>query len=93
MPFEIKAVKRRFTYLRAFVSFNLVAAVQLMNPAAAADPASKIDPPHWSHTHSQEEVQAYRTHAHIQEPEKKTSQSVVQARLRRMLRPRPTERA
>jgi len=86
MPFEIKAMKRRMTYFRAFVSFYLVAVAQLLSPAAAADPASKIDPPTWSHRHSQEEVRAYQGRVNVQEPEKRnTSQSVMQARQRRML--------
>jgi len=85
MPFRVKLMKRRLAFFRAFVSFYLVAVAQLLSPAAAADPASKIDPPSWSYKHSQEEVQAYRGHMDAQEPEKKTSLSVVQARQRRML--------
>ena len=64
----------------------LVSVAQFLSPAAAADPASKIDPPAWSHRHSKEEIQAYGARASAQEPEKKTSPVIREARLRRLLR-------
>jgi hypothetical protein len=79
-------LKKRLLRLRAFVSFFLVAAAQFMSPAAAADPASKIDPPAWSHRHSKEELQAYGARATAQEPEKKPNLAIRDARVRRLLR-------
>jgi hypothetical protein len=76
---------RRLARLRSLISFFLVAAAQFLSPAAAADPASKIDPPAWSHRHSKEELQAYGTRAAAQEPEKKINPVIREARLRRIL--------
>lgn len=81
----IQHLKARWVWLRSFVSFVLVAVAQLMSPAAAADPASKIDPPAWAHRHSREEIQAYRSRAAAQEPERKTNPVIREARLRRIL--------
>jgi len=86
MPLEISALQRRVLRLRSFASFLLVAMAQYLSPAAAADPASKIDPPAWSHRHSQQEIQAYRARSQAQEPDKKAAQKFSQAKLRRLLR-------
>ena len=85
MPFDIKATKRRLARCRAALSFYLVATAQFLSPAAAADPASKIDPPAWAHTHTQKEIQAFGTRATAREPEKKDRQNLNQARLRRRI--------
>ncbi len=90
MPLETSALKRRLVRLRSFVSFVLVAMAQYLSPAAAADPASKIDPPAWSHRHSQQEIQAYGARAQARESEKKTDQKISQAKLRRLLRANST---
>jgi hypothetical protein len=84
---KMEGLKSKVVRLRAVVSFFLVAAAQFLSPAAAADPASKIDPPAWSHRHSREEVQAYGARAAAQEPEKKKHQVIREARLRRILEP------
>jgi hypothetical protein len=86
------ALTRRLSRFRAFVSFFLVAAAQFLSPAAAADPASKIDPPAWSHRHSQGELQAYGARATAQEPEKKRIPVIREARLRRILRQQQSEK-
>lgn len=86
MTFESKPLKKRLNHIRALVSFVLVAVAQLLSPAAAADPASKIEPPAWSHRHSKEELQAYGARAAAQEPEKKNHQELRVAELRRLLR-------
>src|SRR6478735_12177220 len=85
MSFEFDAVRRRLARFRAFVSFFLVATAQLLSPAAAADPASKIDPPAWSRQHSKEDMQAYGARASAQEPEKRVNPVFREARLRRIL--------
>ena len=85
MALKLTPLKRHVSRLRGFVSFSLVAAAQFLSPAAAADPASKIDPPAWSHRHSREEIQAYGARAAAQEPEKKSSRSMKETRLRRMM--------
>lgn len=85
MRFEIEALQKRLTRFRAFVSFFLVASAQFLSPAAAADPASKIDPPAWSHRHSREEIQAYGARAAAQEPEKKVNPVIRESKLRRIL--------
>ena len=77
-------LRKRLLRLWAFVSFFLVAAAQFMSPAAAADPASKIDPPTWSHRHSKEELQAYGARATAREPEKKLNFAIREARRRRL---------
>ena len=86
MSFEIKALSRRLARLRSVMSFLLVAAAQFLSPAAVADPASKIDPPAWSHHHSKEKIQAYGARASAQEPDKKLSPVIRAAKLRRILR-------
>lgn len=88
MPSMPEALSRSLSRLRIFVSFFLVAAAQFLSPAAAADPASKIDPPAWSHRHSKEELQAYGARAPAQQPEKRRSAVIREARLRRILRQR-----
>jgi len=86
MTFEPKPLRKRLNRIRALVSFLVVAVAQLLSPAAAADPASKIDPPAWSHRHSKEELQAYGARAAAQEPEKKNQQEIREAKLREILR-------
>jgi hypothetical protein len=81
-----EALNRSLSRVRGFVSFFLVAAAQFLSPAAAADPASKIDPPAWSHRHSRQEVQAYGARAIAQESEKKRNPVMSEARLRRILK-------
>lgn len=90
MTFEPKALRKQLSRIRALVSFLLVAVAQLLSPAAAADPASKIDPPTWSHRHSKEEIQAYGARAAAQEPEKKSRSEIREAKLRRILRGQPS---
>jgi hypothetical protein len=85
MHFDLPVIKRRVARFRALVSFCLVATAQFLSPAAAADPASKIDPPTWSYRHSTEEIQAYGARAAAQEPEKKNNPVMREARLRRIL--------
>jgi len=85
MPLEIAALRRRLARFRAFVSFFLVAGAQFLSPAAAADPASKIDPPAWARQHSKEEMQAYGARASAQEPGRKINPVFREARLRRIL--------
>lgn len=79
-------LKKRWTRFRALVSFHLVATAQFLCPAAAADPASKIDPPAWSYRHSQEELQAYGISAKTEEPNEVEQQKMRQTRLRRALK-------
>lgn len=86
MNLKLAGMKRRLARSRAFVSFLLVATAQFLSPAAAADPASKIDPPAWSHRHSKEELQAYGARATAQEPEKKNARVIRETKLRRFLR-------
>ena len=78
--------KIRLSCYRAILSYYLVAMAQFLSPAAAADPAAKIDPPAWSHRHSKEELQAYGARAAAQEPEQKNNQVIREAKLRRILR-------
>ena len=85
MRFKFTALKRRIARFRAFVSFFFVAGAQFLSPTAAADPASKIDPPAWSHRHTREEIQAYGARAAAQEPEKNSNPVIREARLRRIL--------
>lgn len=51
--------KRRLALIRALICYHLVAFAQMLSPAAAADPSSRIDPPAWSQTHNQQELQSY----------------------------------
>ena len=71
MRFDSQKIRWRLARFRALIGFYLVAMAQFLSPAAAADPASKIDPPSWSHTHSQQELQSYGNRVHAQEPEVK----------------------
>ena len=80
------SLKLRIRCYRAILSYYIVAMAQFLSPAAAADPASKIDPPVWSHRHTQKEIQSYGAHRAAQEPEKKSDQSIREAKLRRILR-------
>lgn len=79
-------IKWRLRCYRAILSYYIVAMAQFLSPAAAADPASKINPPEWSYRHTQEEMQSYATSAIAQEPEKNNVQLTCEARLRRMIR-------
>ena len=81
---SLQPLARRLSRLRTYGSFLLVAGAQFLSPAAAADPASKIDPPAWSHHDSKEELQAYGARATAQEPEKTSHQMVRDVRLRRL---------
>lgn len=86
MIFEFEIAKRRWARFRACVSFFLVAAAQFLSPAAAADPASKIIPPAWSHRHSHADLKAYGRKVAIHEPEKKSVGVIREAKLRRILK-------
>jgi len=85
MSSEIEALRRRLARYRAFVSFFLIASAQFLSPAAAADPASKIDPPAWARQHSKEEMQAYGARGSAQEFQKKLNPVYREARLRQIL--------
>ena len=85
MTFPGHNLKRRLVRFRAGLSFVIVAAAQFLSPAAAADPASKIDPPAWSYRHSRQEIQAYGARATAQEPEQKVSRVLREARRRSAL--------
>ena len=86
---KIETLQRQWTHFRAGLSYFLIAAAQFLSPAAAADPASKIDPPAWSYQHSQEEIQAYGARITAQEPDEKLSQRLRESRLRRILAQQP----
>lgn len=83
-----EVLQQKLSRLRAFLSFFLVAAAQFLSPAAAADPASKIDPPAWSHRHSHAEILAYGARAAAHDSEKKNQRVMRESRLRRILRSR-----
>jgi hypothetical protein len=78
------AVFKRLRHLRAYVSYFLIAAAQFLSPAAAADPASKIDPPAWSCRHTREQIQAFGGRVLAQEPDRKRTERLREARLRRI---------
>ena len=78
--------KIRISCYRAILSYYIVAMAQFLSPAAAADPASKIDPPVWSYRHTQEEIQSYGARVTAQEPDKKSDQFSREVRLRRILK-------
>jgi hypothetical protein len=82
----MNTLKKRQARIRAYLSFFCVAAAQFISPAAAADPASKIDPPVWSYRHSKEEIQAYGARATAQEPQKQGAPVIRAETLRRILR-------
>ena len=84
--------KKKIAWLRCFATFSVVAAAQLLFPIAAADKASKIDPPAWSHKHSREEVRAYRAPANGENLEENEVQRIGNLKLRRMLLPRRIEK-
>lgn len=86
MRSTVEAVRGRWARLRAYGSFFLVATAQLLSPAAAADPASRIVPPPWSHRHSEKEIEAYGKKASLHESEKKPALTIREAKLRRLLR-------
>lgn len=83
---ETKTLKRRLARFRTLVSFFLVGAAQQLSPAAAADPASRIDPPAWSQQHTRDELQAYGARIPAQEPAKKQKVVLKETRLRRFLK-------
>ncbi len=91
-PTHIDRMRRRLAHLRAFVSFALVAAAQFLSPAAAADPASKIDPPAWSYRHTKEEIQAFGAGFADQDPAKKDARDIREMRIRRLLRQQADKR-
>jgi hypothetical protein len=86
------AFKIRISCYRAILSYYIVAMAQFLSPAAAADPASKIDPPVWSYRHTQEEIQSYGARVAAQEPEKKSDHSIREAKLRRIMRRQQSQR-
>jgi len=88
MPQLANSFRRKLTAFRAGLSFAIVAFAQFLSPAAAAEPASRIDPPAWSYRHTQEEVQAYGARASMQVSEKKANTVIREARLRRILKQR-----
>jgi len=45
-------ISRYFRYLRVFFTFSAIGFVQFVGLAAAADPASKMDPVTWTETQS-----------------------------------------
>ena len=92
MPIRTSAVRIRISCYRAILSYYIVAMAQFLSPAAAADPASKIDPPEWSYRHTQEEIQSYGARVAAQEPEKKSDQSIREANLRQILRRQQLEK-
>jgi hypothetical protein len=85
MSYKSNVMKRRVDRFRTFLSFSLAAIAQFLSPTAAADPASKIDPPAWAYNHSRQEIQAYGVRANAQDSDKKNTQATRQARLRRRL--------
>ncbi len=86
MPATSTRFQQRVRRLRSLFSFSLIAAVQLMIPSAAADPACKIDPPGWSHQHSQQEVQSYAGLSPEIMPEQRRSAKLSEIKLRRQLK-------
>jgi hypothetical protein len=52
------AFGRRLARFRALASFHVVALAQFLCPSAAADPASRIDPPTWTTRAYQDQLQA-----------------------------------
>jgi hypothetical protein len=79
-------IQRKIRHVRAVFTLTVIAAVQLMSPSAAADPASKIDPPAWSYRHSQQEVEAYGIRVSRDVPEQQGARKLSQIRLRRFMR-------
>lgn len=77
-------LEMRIRWLRGMMIYAIIATAQLLCPAAAADPASKIDPPAWSYKHSQEEVQAYGIRAKGKEKDQTLVHRISQTRLRRI---------
>lgn len=55
----MKLSKRQLAYCKAYLSYFVIASAQFLCPAAAADPASKINPPEWSIREVQEQIEAY----------------------------------
>ncbi|MBL9208518.1 MAG: hypothetical protein JNN01_25775 [Opitutaceae bacterium] len=78
-------IQRRISLLRALICYHLVAFAQMLSPAAAADPASRIDPPAWSHAHSQQELQSYGSRVQTPEHRKVDGRRLSQVQLRRLL--------
>jgi hypothetical protein len=77
--------KRRLALLRALISYHLVAVAQMLCPASAADPSSRIDPPAWSQNHTQQELQSYGLRSETQERQKNEARRLSQVKLRRIL--------
>ncbi len=89
---DLKTFATRWARFRACVSLFLVAAAQFLSPAAAADPASKINPPEWSHRHSEKEIKAYgKTVAPRGTPTRSTA-VLRESRLRRILKEQQVHR-
>lgn len=86
MTLDSHSVKQRLRCYRAILSYYIVAMAQFLSPAAAADPASKIDPPIWSYRHTQEEIQSLRAHVAAEEPEETRNHSMRAIKLRRIMR-------
>ena len=78
---------RKFRFVQAALTYLIIAAGQLSNPAAAADPASKIDPPGWSYVHSQEEIEAYGQTLRSVDLARKSARLLRESRLRERSEP------
>lgn len=86
MPsFMVVRTRQCLRLVRALVCYHLVAFAQMLSPAAAADPASRIDPPAWSYVHSQQELQSYGIRVSAQDQQKSETRRVSQVRLKRIL--------
>lgn len=83
MRIDARKIGWRLAHYGALIGVHLVAMAQFWSPAAAADPASRIDPPAWSHTHSRSELQAYGQRAQAEEPEMQTAPARFLRRQRR----------
>ncbi|MFO1448533.1 MAG: hypothetical protein U1F61_10280 [Opitutaceae bacterium] len=79
-------IRRRITFLRALICYHLVAFAQMLSPAAAADPSSRIDPPAWSQVHSQQELQSYGIQARAPDQRTMDGRRISQVKLRRLLK-------
>jgi hypothetical protein len=65
---------RRLARFRALASFHVVALAQFLCPSAAADPASRIDPPAWTSRAYREETQSQGGKAAAAEPGRQSQQ-------------------
>ena len=77
--------RQRLAFVRALVCYHFVAFAQMLSPAAAADPASRIDPPAWSYVHSQQELQSYGIRVTAQDRQKSETRRVSLVRMKRIL--------